>query len=555
LHYLSTKELLILLEFLTPQIMRNISGKLLFPYSLILAISLFSCGEISQFDILIKNGTLIDGLGNSPKKGTIGIRNEKMYILPAEAAAKAPEVIDAAGLVVAPGFVDVHNHTDRSIIDPDLKLNEGFVRQGVTTIVGGPDGYMSPATLRMLIDSLTLNGAGTNVASYIGHNLIRLEVMGQDYKRAPSVSELDSMRLLVQQGMDLGAVGFSTGLMYEPGMYSTTEEVIELAKVVAPYNGVYDSHVRNPVHAFVESDKEVVQIATEAGIPGKMGHLKAVGLHNEGVIREIIQLVETSRAKGIKIVSDQYPYDGAATAELSDIIIIPNDLKDLKVNEPLLKDPNYRHRIKKVSENGENGGFAWLKATGYTSMRITSSKDYPKLVGKYLSEIAEEKNLDPFDAVCDLLLNSKDPVYITLGAIKEHDVQELLVQEWNMVASDGAYIDPNQGGGHPRSTGTFPRVLGHYVRELKLLTLEEGVRKMTSLPADFIGLPSRGRLVDGLAADIVVFDPETIIDRSTYEDPASFATGVKHVLVNGVFVLKDSAMTGNAPGEFLKRER
>ena len=415
------------------------------------------------------------------------------------------------------------------------------------------------------------NGIGTNVAFYIGHNGIRGKVMKRDQQREPTPEELNQMKEMVREGMDMGAVGLSTGLMYEPGMYSQTQEVIELAKEVAPYSGIYDSHVRNPVHAFVASHREAIEIATKANIPGKLGHLKAVGLHNEGTIQEIITMVEKFRDEGFEIVSDQYPYDGAATSTLISIIIIPSDMKESqsfnrfvaggnrdeakKVLQSLLKDAMKSSQIKEASEQGEDGGFSWLKATGYSSMRITSSKDYPELVGKYLSEIAEDSNNDPFEVICELIINAKENVNITLGAIKEKDVQTLLIKPWNMIASDGAYVDPSKPSqGHPRSTGTFPRLLGHYVRELNLLSLEEAVRKITSFPADFIGLNERGRIKDGINGDIVIFNPETIIDNSTFEQPTLYATGIVHVFVNGVPVLLDSKMTGNAPGQYLKRK-
>jgi N-acyl-D-aspartate/D-glutamate deacylase len=310
------------------------------------------------------------------------------------------------------------------------------------------------------------------------------------------------------------------------------------------------------VHAFVESDHEAIEIGRRAGIPTKIGHIKAVGLHNEGAIAEIVRLVEEARAAGHVVVSDQYPYDGAATATLSRIIVLPEDLRE-PVEPPdldrLLADPSLRARIKVSSENGIDGGFAWLKATGYTSMRITSSLDYPELVGRYLSDLAIERGEDPFDLVSDLILGADDPVGITLGAVMEQDVRDIMVQSWNMIASDGAYSDGETPQGHPRSTGTFPRILGRYVREWNVLTLEEAVRKITSLPAETVRLSNRGLLDVGYAADIAIFDPSTVIDRSTWDEPQLFATGVYHVLVNGIPVLRDGEMTGASPGTAIRR--
>ena len=518
--------------------------------------------------LAIVGGVIVDGTGAPARTGTVVVSGGTIVAADGEAVS-APDTIDASGLVVAPGFIDVHNHTPPAIALGENRLNEGFVRQGVTTVFGGPDGALTPDNIRRLSEIYAGQGIGTNVAFYVGHNGIRNQVMGGDQQRAPTAAELDRMRALVREGMELGAFGLSTGLMYEPGMFSTTDEVVALAEEAAAFGGVYDSHVRNPVHDFVGSDREVVRIAAEAGMAGKIGHLKAVGLHNEGVIADIVELVEDARARGVEIVSDQYPYDGAATASLTGIIVPPagdgmeavramgrqgrteEGMTELRA---ALADPETRAALREASENGVNGGFAWLKATGYASMRITSSADYPDLVGSYLSEIAERRGVEPFDAVADLIIGASRPVSLTLGAIKEHDVRRLMVQPWNMIASDGGFADGSDASaGHPRSAGTFARLLGHYVRDEGVLSLEEAVRKITSLPADFHGMADRGRLAPGQRADIAVFDPATIIDRSDWDHPQRFSEGVIHVLVGGVPVLRDGEMTGEAPGEVVRR--
>ena len=526
------------------------------------------CGVGEPASLVITGGMIVDGEGGAPRAGTVVIAGNTIVSV-GEGGREALDTIDATGLVVAPGFIDVHSHTPPAIAREPTRLNEGVVRQGVTTVFGGPDGAFSPAQILALEEAFHYQGIGTNVAFYVGHNGIRREVMGDDQQRPPTEDELEVMRALVREGMEMGAFGLSTGLMYEPGMFADTEEVIALALEAAAYGGVYDSHVRNPVHDFVGSDREVVRIAQIARLPGKIGHLKAVGLHNEGVIEEIIALVEAALAQGTRIVSDQYPYDGAATASLTGIIVAPPGLNGLdafrrmqrqgRTDEAMaevraaLADAASRARLKEASENGVDGGFAWLKATGYTSMRITSSEDYPELVGAYISEIAEQRGQEPFDAVADLIIGSSRPVNLTLGAIKEHDVRRLMVQPWNMIASDGGYADGSDAPtGHPRSAGTFPRLLGHYVREEGVLTLEEAVRKITSLPADFHGITDRGRLAPGMRADVAVFDPATVIDQSDWDHPQRFAEGVIHVLVNGVPVLRDGEMTGEAPGEVVK---
>ena len=512
----------------------------------------------ASLDLLIKNATVIDGTGKPRIIADVGIRNGTITFVGSAGDAQAKSTIDGKGLVLAPGFIDVHNHSGIEIARQAHRLNEGFVRQGVTTVVDGADGRFDPTYLKVMLAAFEKNGIGTNAAFYIGHNGIRRKVMGRNQQRKPTRAELQRMQALVREGMALGALGLSTGLMYEPGVFSETEEVIALAAEVAPFGGIYDSHVRNPVHDLLGSDREVIRIGEAAGIPAKLGHLKAVGLQNAGKIRDVIEMVEAARSRGFRVVSDQYPYDGAQTARLRDILVMPRDLRGKDVDLlSALGETDTRERIRHTSENGIDGGFAWLKATGYSSMRIVKSADHPKLVGKYLSQLAEERNVEPFDLVCELLSSAKSTLLITLGAIRERDVQELLVQPWNMIASDGMYSDSDHPdpNGHPRSTGTFPRVLGHYVRELKLLTLEEAVRKMTSLPADTVGLSGRGRIAVGAAADLVLFDPNSIADRSTWTEPGLMATGVVHVLVAGVAVLKDGVLTGKAPGRFLPRNR
>ena len=531
---------------------------------------LIGCGGSppTNLDLLILGGILVDGSGQESSHTNIGVQGDRITWI-GEDGAQATDTLDATGLVVAPGFIDVHSHTVPALLEPQRRMNEGVLRQGVTTVVGGPDGGFGPEMIRTVIEALGNNGSGTNVATYIGHNAIRENVMGEDQQRAPNPSEFGIMRTQVREGMELGAVGFSTGLMYEPGMFSETSEVVELAREVAPFGGIYDSHVRNPVHAFVESDQEVVSISEGAEISGKIGHLKAVGLHNEGRINDVIDLVEGARSRGVEIVSDQYPYDGAATSSLMGIIVIPSSmtaLEGLRSSGPvdseaaarfrsMLVDPSRRTQLKEASENGIDGGFAWLKATGYSSMRIVSSTDYPELVGVYLSELPEEGQ-DPFDAVMDLIAGASASVNITLGAITEEDVRTLMIQPWNMIASDGAYTDGSEAGrGHPRGAGTFARFLGHYVREEGVLPLEEAIRKITSLPADFLGLMDRGRIEEGYAADLSIFNAETIIDRSDWDYPQRFAEGIVHVLVNGSPVLRDGSLTGQTPGVFLSPTR
>lgn len=516
-----------------------------------------ACSSPERFDVLLAGGIVLDGTAAPGFRADVGVREGRIVRIGDLSGSDAAKRLDVSGLVVAPGFIDVHSHTAEAIAEEDKRWNEGVLRMGVTTVVGGPDGGFEPARIRELTASYLRQGIGTNMAFYVGHNGIRRAVMKDSQRRPPTDGELAAMKALVREGMDLGAVGLSTGLMYEPGLFSETGELVELAKEVKSFGGIFESHVRDPGHDLLGSDREVIEVARQAKIPGRIAHEKAVGLENRGLIAEVVKLVESARAEGLDITTDQYPYDGAATARLDEIVVVPDSMKE----EPgfdlmaALRDPARRRELRKTSEEGIEGGFAWLKATGYSHMRITSAPDSPELVGRYLSELAEERGKGGFDLVADLIVESGKPIGITLGAIAEEDVRTLLAQPWNMVASDGGYSGGDPGEGHPRSAGTFARVLGLYVREASLLSLEDAVRRMTSLPASNVGLLDRGRLAEGMAADITVFDPTSITDRSTWDDPHRFSEGVLHVLVNGELALEAGELTGATPGRWLRRQR
>ncbi|MEX1147845.1 MAG: amidohydrolase family protein, partial [Sphingomonadales bacterium] len=381
-------------------------------------------------------------------------------------------------------------------------------------------------------------------------------------QRAPTHEELEAMKALVREGMEMGAVGLSAGLMYEPGMFSDTEELTALAREVAPYGGIYDSHSRNPVAGLLESEQETIEIATAAGIPARLAHLKAVGLINRDKTRDLIALVEAARADGHVVVSDQYPYDGAATALLEDLLVFPDaqdtvgrfrDVREIRDGLDAAEDLS---AIRHATEQGIDGGFSWVKAVGYGSMRIVDAPDAPDLVGENLELLAAARGIEPFDLLISLIQGHDAAIMITLGAIEEREVQELMVQPWNMIASDGAHVtlDGRSRARHPRSTGSFARVLGHYVRDLELLTLPEAIRKMSSFPADHLGLHDRGRIAVGKVADIAVFNPATVRDRSTWTEPHDFAEGVRHVLVNGVVAVSDGRVTGELAGTYVKRQ-
>jgi N-acyl-D-amino-acid deacylase len=540
----------------------------------VLAIASVSARAAESYDLLIRGGTVIDGTGKPGVRADVGVRGGKIVFVGEAGAAQARELVDATGLTVAPGFIDAHNHVPDFFLEMRERagaakpaasaiINEAYLLQGVTTIIGGPDGGMSPKMIRTLIEQLESGGIGTNYAFYIGHNGVRSEVMGSAH-RLSNAAELQKMQQLVREGMQMGAVGLSTGLMYEPGMFSDTAEVIALAKEVKPYDGIYDSHVRDPVFKLLASDEEALRIGREAGIPVKIGHEKAVGLINKGRIDTVIAMVEKARAAGEDVVTDQYPYDGAATATLDQVIIVP-EMPEIGFSgapgaampkiQQALRDAARLPKIKAATEHGIKGGFSWVKAVGYGSMRIVDSKDFPELIGRNVQLLADERKKAPFDLLVELIVAGRTPTLLTLGAVDEQDVRKLLVQPWNMIASDGGYVG-KEGSmfDHPRSTGTFTRVIGHYARDEKQLSLADAVRKMTAFPADFLRLYDRGRIQAGKAADIVVFDAAAVRDNSTWAKPSTLSTGVRHVVVNGTLAIKDGAPTGATPGRYIKRQ-
>ncbi len=512
----------------------------------------------ASYDIVIKNGLVIDGSRHVGKKTNVAIRGGKIVYVGPRADLTANTVIDATGLVVSPGFIDVHNHAERMIQKGTKGLSdESYLRQGVTTVVAGPDGFLNPENILKIRQYIKDNGSSTNIAVYVGHNAIRQQVMGMAPDLA-SEQQLSAMKALVKEGMELGAVGLSTGLMYAPGLYSNTAEVVELAKVTASYGGSYDSHVRSPVFELIKSYEEVIQIGREAKLPVKIAHAKLVGLSNSELFPTVQKLINSARDEGIEVVSDQYPYDGAANLWLWKMIALPEDMKP-KTEEDytrewvasLLKNSQKREALKQFNEK-DSKGFSWIKAVGYASMRVVISAGKTDLVGKHISELAQEQGRSEFDVVADMISDPALNVNITMGSVLEKSVRSFLAQPWNMISSDGAWSDEGGLGiAHPRSTGSYPKILGRYVRQEGLLDLSEAIYKMSAFPADFLGLGKRGYIREGYAADIAIFDPVKIIDRSDWVHPEKLATGMMHVLVDGKLALHDEKITGEMPGQYV----
>lgn len=537
------------------------------PFSLGMSFALAACAvtastKAPHYDVIIRGGTIYDGNGGAPWVGDVAVRSGKIIAVGRYVAGAAARIIDARGLAVSPGFIDPHTHNMQSI----LTVNGAFLApqdlaQGITTVILGPDGQESPKTLALLMAAARTQGTSQNYGCYVGHNGIRLDVMGHA-QRAATPAEMDKMKAEVRSGMAMGCVGLSAGLMYDPGMFSPPDEIIDLAKEVKPFDGIYDSHSRNPATAFMASELETANIGIAAGIPAKLGHIKAVGLDNKGKSGDLIADVNALRAKGYTIVGDVYPYDGAAVLSLQDLIIFPGEPRGAKLSfaaaqaklKAALADPIARAALKQTSEKGIGNGFSWIKVGAYSASRIVVAPGQPELIDKFISVLAKEQGQDPFDVLTGILVKAKAPITIVVGTIDETDMRNFLVQPWDMICSDSAYIGLPIPA-HPRSTGSFARVLGRYSRDLKLFPLQEAVRKMTSLPADFLRLYDRGRLAAGKAADITIFDPARIADRSDYANPKLLAQGVVAVMVNGQTVWAAGKPTGATPGRFVSRQK
>lgn len=518
------------------------------------------CTTGPVYDIVIAGGTLYDGTGAPPRAADVAVKGARIARVAApDTRLRARRRIDATGLAVAPGFIDPHSHVPESVPEMDgAMLDIQDLSQGVTTIMASPDGELSPRQMALLRGALARRGSGPNYGCYVGHNGIRRDVMPGAHRTA-TPKELAAMAAQVRTGMKMGCVGLSTGLMYDPGMYADEAEVQALARQVLPFHGSYDSHVRDPGAHLLESDREVIRLGRATGVPVKIAHLKAVGLANRGRIGDVIAMVEAAQADGVSVVADQYPYDGATLRFARELLLGPDGkVPDADALAAMLADPDRRAMLRATTEQGVNGGFSWIKAVGgYGSMRIVDAPDAPDLIDRNLQLLADDWHISPFEALVRLVTQHRD-VRLTLGSIDETDIRKLIVKPWVMIASDGFYVDDTVralGKAHPRSWGSFTRVLGHYSRDLHLFPLEEAIRKMTSLPADHLGFRDRGRIANGKAADIVLFDPATVDARADYLHPSRPSAGIHTVLVNGVVVYENGAATGARPGRFLRRQQ
>lgn len=508
------------------------------------------------YDLIIRHGKLLDGSGNPWYYADIGIRGDTIAKIGDLSGDSAEQVIDAAGSIVTPGFIDMHTHCDWGLGEPATKANLNYLSQGVTTVVTGNCGH-GRLEIADIAELWNQQGIGTNAVQLAGFGTIRRAVLGLE-ERAPTTAELDQMKALLAKAMQEGAWGLSTGLQYIPDRYSTTEEIIALAKVAAAYGGIYTSHMRSEEEQLVEAVAETITIGREAGIRINTAHLKASGKNNWGSMHTAVALMRTARVQGIEMTADMYPYNKSATTPLQVIFNIPENMEpfagfaekmqdaDLSDKEKqqiyarypdalaeALADPARRERIKKLTLKGDPKKVNWVAKGGWYNFTIMDSKKNPHLVGKMFCDLAQETGREEFDIAADLYIQEKNDLIISLSAMSEDDVRYALQQEFVMISSDGAAIPFGQGGAHPRNYGSFTRVLGKYAREENLLTLAAAVRKMTSLPAQLLRLPQRGLLLVGYKADITIFDPETVRDNATFLKPHQYSSGILYVLVNG----------------------
>jgi dihydroorotase/N-acyl-D-amino-acid deacylase len=544
----------------------------------LLPVLLFAAAAGGPYDIVIRDGRIIDGAGSPWYAGDVAIRGGRVAAIGRLADAPARRTINARGMVVAPGFIDMLGQSELTIlVNPHLPSK---IYQGITTEITGEGSSIAPLTgaiiqadhltyehygveatwrtFREYFARLRKQGMGINLASYVGATQVRRVVLG-DGNRAPTAAELERMKALVRDAMRDGAVGLSTSLQYAPAPYATTEELIALAGEAAKFGGIYASHIRNEGDSILPALDEAFRIGREAGIPVEIWHLKAAGKANWGRMPEIVAHIEQARRSGVDVAADTYAYPAWFNSFSAVIPPWAHDGGDKKLVERL-KDPAARARIRREMETPSSAwNNEWQEVAGPESILVGAVQN-PKLVslqGKNIAEIAKLWNKDPIDTVFDLLIEDEAFTEVAMVGMSEPDVALALQQPWVSICNDSQGTAPDGLLGkehpHPRAYGTFPRILRKYVREEKKLTLEDAIRKFTALPAQRMRIADRGVLKAGMWADVVVFDPETIRDVATFENPNQLSEGMRFVLVNGVPVIDEGRMTNALPGKVLDR--
>jgi len=497
-------------------------------------------GAQQTVDVLIRGGTVIDGTGSAPRRADVGILGDRITFVGDAAVGKVSgsRVIDAAGLIVAPGFIDPHTHSAGELSSPERKANLNYLMQGVTTVVNNNDGG-GPVNIGQQLAEWTKNGIGTNTAVYIGQGSVRRAVMGMSGD-APTPAQMDSMRKLIARGMDEGAIGMSTGLFYAPGSYSSTEEVIALAQVVASRVGRYDSHIRDESSytiGLIEAVAEVIRIGRETHIPVHISHIKALGVDVWGQSDTVIAMMKRARAEGIDITASQYPYTASGSSVGASLLPRWAEIGGGDSLRSRINDPTTRRRL--VTEMTDN----MRRRGGANSLLITGGRD-STIRGKRLDEVARMWNTDPVEAAIRIIMNGGASV--ASFNMNEKDIVNFMMQDFISTDSDGS-------GGHPRLYGAFPRFFHEYVANKHVMSLPRAVQRSSSASAKMLGLKERGLLAPGNFADVIVFDAATFADRATYENPTVLAVGMKYVVVNGKITIDNAQYTGATAGRVLRR--
>lgn len=518
-----------------------------------------------MFDVIIRNGLILDGSGASGYTSDVAIAGDRIEEIGDLSAAAANTIIDGVGLVAAPGFIDMHSHSDFTL--PINPRAESKVRQGVTTEVIGQCGA-SPApwnaksgamlqaqhphlpwewnTFGEYLGYLLQGGLAVNVVPLVGHGMIRSTGMGLD-DRAPTADEMAAMKQLVAQAMDEGAWGMSTGLIYPPGVYATIDELVELSRVVAERGGFYFSHIRGEGKTLLKAIREAIEIGERANLPVQISHLKAVSPENWALLPQALELIDGARARELDVAADRYPYTAASNGLSNQLPAWAHDGGPAALIERL-QQPDIRRRIMADARTHQ-----WDRAL------VVHAPKCPEFEGLTVAEIADQRGADPVEVVPDMLLEAELKVSIVGFVMNEDNLRTVLRHSAVMICSDGQALNPTgplgQGKSHPRSYGAFPRVLGKYVREEAVLSLPEAIHKMSGLPAERLGLSDRGRLAKGLKADMVLFNPRTVRDQATYTEPYRYPVGIEYVFVNGQAVVTPKGHTGALPGQILRGKR
>ncbi len=508
-----------------------------------------------MLDIIIKNAKVLDGTGSVWFKADVAIE-DGFIVKVGKVEDPAKRTVDATGKYLSPGFIDTHSHGDRPLVNNPTANSK--IMQGVTLEVIGQCGSSAAPIVKKhnnkdvpwtdmasYMKVLETQGVSVNVAPIVGHGTLRRQVMGEA-RRVATAEEVEQMKNMLDDALQQGAFGFSTGLVYAPGRFSKTQEIIELAKVVAKNRGIYFTHIRDESAKLLEALVEAIEIGKQAQVPVQISHFKAMRDVNWKKVPEAIKMIEQAREEGLDITADQYPYIASSTGMSSPV---PRSVWAGGEGSERLDDPIERNKILKQ-----------LKAYKYWDKIVIANLSHDEdqsFIGKSIREVGEIKNINPEEAAFGLLERNRGRVRIVNFAMSEDDVKTIMKRPWVMIGSDGSGLNADEAIGqpHPRAYGTFVRILGRYVREQKVLRLEEAVRKMTSLPAMRLGLQDRGLIKQGMRADLVLFDRDTVVDNATFTAPHQYASGILNVIVNGVFVVENGTHNGTRPGMVLRHDK